>query len=161
MGAQLDRLRYGTASAPDPFRAQSEAEDRMIEAATLLRCLSDFSSKQELRSSSAATYRALEKVQRATNAKLPQGLIATEVLRAYQEWSTKSQERGLTAIYQYLSRIAPSIVPAAPQSQVDDLVSLFRNGKAKRARDFSAEIYADALLSLGGFLQTFNRMKRQ
>lgn len=156
MGAQLDRLRYGTAAAPDPFRAQSEAEDRMIADATLLRCISEFSAKQELR----ATTQTLEKVQKASYARMPQGAIAIEVLRSYQEWSTKSQERGLAAIYQYLQRVAPSITPALPLNPAeDDLVTMFRKGKAKRARDFSAEAYADALLGLGKFLSTFNRRK--
>lgn len=159
MGAQLDRLRYGTSSPPDPFRAQSEAEDRMIQEATLLRCISTFGARQELRTNASTPYRTLEKIQRAASTNTPQGLIAIEILRSYQEWSTKSQERGLTAIYQYLTRVAPSIVPALPSSTDDDLVTLFRKGKAKRARDFAAEAYADALLSLGGFLHTYNRTK--
>lgn len=160
MGAQLDRMRFGLATTPDPFRARDDAENQLLEQAALLRCIDDFALRQDFRSYKVASISKLEKIQKATNPRLPQGYIALNVLRSYQEWSTNSQERALVAIYRYLSTITPDAIPTPPKGE-EDLVQAFRLGKAKRARDLCAEIYADALLALGGHVTTWNRRKQR
>ena len=159
-GAQLDAMRVGTASTPDPFRSRSQAEDRLLETAGILRCVAEFTGRQEFRSNGRTSFKALQKVQKAaTHVMLDQGVIAHHVLRAYQEWSTSSQERALAAVYQYLGRIAPSVIPPLPSSEAD-LADAFKAGKSKRARDFAAEIYADSLLALSAFLTQYNKQVR-
>lgn len=152
-GAQLDRLRYGLSNTPDPFRAREDAEANMMEKAGVMRCLSAFSERGEFRTKTIS-YKGLERVQKATYAKLPQGHIAQEVLRAYQEWVGMGQERALAMVYGYLNRVVPEL---APEKASLDLVQSFRDGKAKRARDFAAELYADSLLALEAFVRVYNR----
>lgn len=157
LGAQLDRLRYGTHSAPDPFRARDDAENHMIQQAGLLRCISEFTSRQEF----GTKYGTIEKLQKGSG--LPQGYLAIGVLRAYHEWCTcqqSSQERGLIAVYQYIHGVARNAVPEPPASELD-LLQAFRTGKAKRARGMSAEAYADALLALQAHVQVWNRRHRK
>lgn len=160
MGAQLERLRYGASIAPDPFRARDEVESRLLRDAALFRCAADFAARQELRGNNAAAYKALEKVYRGSTTKPPQGTIALRVLRAYQERCTQSQERALVEVYSYLASIAPDVLPPPPKDDGVDLVTAFRTGKAKRARSMAAEVYADALLSLGAFLSIWNRNQK-
>ncbi len=153
LGAQLERLRLGTYSTPDPFRAKTEAEDQMMEMATLLRCISDFEARKVLDS----RYGVLEKLQRESN--LPQGYLALGILRAYQEWAPciqSSQERGLVAVYQYIAPYLRNKV----EIESDDLLQAFRTGKAKRARDRAAEAYADAMLCLSEHVVSWNRKNR-
>lgn len=159
MGSQLDRLRTGTFGRPDPFRSRDEAENQIMEQAQLLRCMSDFADRLEFRTATS-TFRALEKIQKRTNPKLNQGYIALAVLRAYQEWGTQSEARALVAVYAYIRSIAPDSVAPPPKNETD-IIQAFRTGKAKRAREFSAEVYADALLALGTFLQTWNKRKQR
>lgn len=156
MGAQLDRMRTGTVGKPDPFRARDEAETQILVQAHLLRCLSEFAEKAEFRPT--IPYKALEKVQKHTFPRLSQGYIALGTLRAYQEWSTSSSERGLVAVYHYIGTLAPTAVPPPPKNE-PDIVQAFRTGKAKRARGQAAEVYADSLLALGGFLATWNKRR--
>jgi hypothetical protein len=157
-GSQLDRMRYGISTKPDPFRARDDAESQMLEQAGLLRCIDAFAYREEFRSSNTTNFKKLEKVQRASRPRHCQGTIALNVLRAYQEWSTQSQERALVAVYQYLATIAPEACPPPPKNE-PDLVHAFRTDKAKRCRTIAAEIYADALLALGQHLTQWNRTK--
>jgi hypothetical protein len=143
-------MRFGLITPPDPFRARADAENQMMEQAELLRCIDAFSTRDEFKQG----YAKLEKIQKAC--RLPQGHLAIAVLRAYHEWSTQSQERALVAVYRYLQTIAPGAIPTPPKNE-DDLVQAFRTGKAKRSRDLSAEVYADALLALGSFLTVWNK----
>ncbi len=156
MGSQLERLRHGVSITPDPFRARDEVESKLLQDAALYRCASDFANRQELRGTGSQTFKALEKVYKATSNKPPMGTIALRVLRAYQERCTVSQERGLVEVYNYLASIAPTAVPDPPKDQ-DNLAQAFREGKAKRARGMAAEVYADAILALSGFLRVWNR----
>jgi hypothetical protein len=158
-GAQLDRLKYGLQPTPDPFRARDEAENHLLEQATLLRCVSDFSSKEEFvvlprqRKAAAAGYKLLERIHIAS--KYPQGGIALGILRAYHERSTQSQERGLVEVYNFLFAIAPTVCPPLPKQETD-LLQAFRSGNAKRARTLACEAYADALLALQQFVRVWN-----
>ncbi len=157
LGAQLDRLRYGIHSAPDPFQARDDAENHMIEQAGLLRCIDEFSTRAEF----STKYGTIEKLQKASG--LPQGHIAISVLRAYHERCTcqqSSQERGLVAVYQYIASIGRSSVPEVPAKETD-VLQAFREGKAKRARSISAEAYADSLLALEAHVKVWNRRHRE
>lgn len=156
LGAQLDRLKYGTHSAPDPFRARDDAENHMIQQAGLLRCIAEFTARAEF----SAKYATIEKLAKA--AALPQGYVAINVLRSYHEWCTcqqSSQERGLVAVYHYIHSIAGTIVPEPPALDTD-LLQAFRTGKAKRARSIAAESYADGLIALSAHILVYNRKHR-
>jgi hypothetical protein len=153
-GAQLDRLRFGTHSAPDPFRARDDAENHMLEQASLLRCIADFEQRQEF----GSRYGTLERIQRG--ARLPQGYIAIGILRAYHEWSSQSEERGLVEVYRYIATHASAIAPGVPKGETD-LHQAFRTGKAKRARNLAAEAYADALLALQAHVSAANRKRKK
>lgn len=161
MGAQLERMKNGCSTAPDPFRARDEAESAMLEQANLLRAMDEFEKRDEFRSSNRNDYRKLHEAQRkcATSGRIPQGKIALGVLRAYQERATTSQERGLVEVYRFVRSIAPKSMPPPPKDE-GDLAQAFRTGKASRSRDDAAEIYADALLALGTFLQSWNKRRR-
>lgn len=164
MGVQLDRMRYGVHSTPDPHKARAEVEDHMLRQANLLRCIDEFAARHEFsvpaRGPAAAGggYKILEKIQKAT--KKGQGAIAIAILRAYQERSTQSQERGLVEVYNYLASIAPSVVPKPPKGD-HDLLQAFRAETAKRARAMAAEAVADALLALQNHVRIWNRKSRR
>lgn len=152
MGAQLDRLRNGVSVPPDPFRAREDTENALLRTASILRCLDSFASRDVF-----VNHRALEKIQK--NCKLSQGYIALSILRAYQEWSSQSQERGLVEVYRVIVRLAPKSVAAPPKDTDEDLLQMFRTNKAKRARSFAAEAYADSLLAMQDFVRTWNKKK--
>lgn len=156
-GAQLDRLRFGLQATPDPFRAREEVENAMLDQAVILRCMDDFVTRQEFRGNVVT---ALDKVQKLTRPKLSQGYIALSTLRAYQEWSTQSQERALVAVYHYLASIAPAFVPPPPKNE-PDLLLAFRTNKAKRARSKAADVYADSLLALGNHVTSWNKRENR
>lgn len=166
MGAQLDRLRFGIHTTPDPFRAREEVESHLLQQAQLIRCIDSFAERDEFRINSPSTpggqtYKLLEKLQKA--AKRGQGEIALGTLRAYHERCTSigmSQERGLLEVYNYLASIASSIVPAMPKGTTDPLQA-FRVGEAKRARNMAAEAYADSLLALQNHVRIFNKTQRE
>lgn len=160
MGAQLDRMRDGIQSAPDPFRARDDVENHMLQQAELIRCIDDFTSRQEFsvttrQRAAAAGYKVLEKFQKSTGRR--QGEIGIGILRAYHEWSTQSTERGLLSVYQYLAIIAPSLVPPPPKNLDTNLLQAFRIGTAKRARNVACEAYADSLLALQNHVRVFNK----
>lgn len=167
MGAQLDRMRFGIQTAPDPFRARDDAENNLLRQAGLLRCVDDFAARHEFsvstrqRVASAAGYKVLDRLQKAT--KRGQGEIALGVLRAYHERVTcsigQSQERGLLEVYRYIASLAPDDVPAPPKD-TEDLLMAFRTGKAKRARNMACEAYADALLALQNHCRVWNKRGR-
>lgn len=163
MGAQLDRLKYGLHSSPDPFRARDEVESNLLHQAVLIRCIDDFAGRHEFavpaRGSQATSsgYKILERIQKAC--KKGQGDIALHILRAYHERCTQSQERGLLEIYTYLSQIAPMSVPTPPKDTID-LLQAFRSNEAKRARAIACEAYADALLALNNHVRIFNKLER-
>lgn len=151
-GAQLDRLRFGVHSQPDPFRARADVEDNMLAQAQLLRCLDEFTARQDF----GSLYKSLQKVQLKSSPKLDQGYIALGALRAYHEWCSQSQERGLVEVYRFLEKISPGYVPPPPDDE-PDLLQAFRTNKAKRARSRAAEVYADALLALQAHTKSWNR----
>lgn len=168
LGAQLDRMRFGIQTTPDPFRARDEVENNLLQQAQLLRCIDEFSARHEFsmttrqRATSAAGYKVLDRLQKAT--KRGQGEIALNILRAYHERVTcsigQSQERGLLEVYNYISSIAPEAVPAPPKD-TEDLLMAFRTGGAKRARNMACEAYADALLALQNHCRVFNKKERR
>ncbi len=155
MGAQLERMASGISSSPDAFRARDESENAIMRQAGLLRVIADFGARKEFRE----RFETLKKLQRATRPTMDQGAIATNVLRAYHERSTRSKERGLVAVYHYLTTIAPDVCPSPPKTarDVDDLVQAFREGTAKRARNLASEAYADSFLALESHLRIHNR----
>lgn len=154
-GAQLDRLRFGIHTPPDPFRARADAEDAMLATAALLRCLDDFKGRADF----GPEYKALQKVQLKSSPKLDQGYIALGALRAYHEWSSQSQERGLVEVYHFVEKCAPGYAPPPPKDE-PDVLQAFRTNKAKRARSKAAEVYADALLALQQHVRKWNRAAR-
>lgn len=162
MGAQLDRMRFGVQTTPDPFRARDEVEANLLHQAVLIRCVDDFARRSEfsvpshLRAGNAGGYKILEKIQKAS--KKGQGEIALCILRAYQERATQSQERALLEVYHYLASVAPGAVPTPPKSE-PDLLQAFRTNAAKRARGVACEAYADALLALQNHVRIFNKME--
>lgn len=156
LGTQLQRMQEGIYTPPDPHRARDEAENEMISKAELLRCISGFTARNDF----DAGYGTLEKIQK--NCRLPQGYIAINILRMYQErcpCQQSSQEMGLAAVYRYIAGLAPKAVPSLPSSETD-LLQAFRTGKAPRARSMAGEAYADSLLSLQGYVQKWNRGQR-
>lgn len=160
MGAQLDRLRYGVHTAPDPFRARDDVEAHLLHQAVLIRCVDDFARRDEFASPARRAgggYKILEKIQKAC--RKGQGEIALSILRAYHERSTQSQERGLLEIYNYLTSIAPSAIPTPPKNE-PDLLQAFRTNAAKRARATACEAYADSLLALQNHVRVFNKKER-
>jgi len=116
LGAQLDRLRLGTHSAPDPFRARDDVENHLIQQAALIRCIDQFTARQVLPIPRPAI---IEKIQKETHT--DQGRIAVSVLRAYHERSTRSQERGMVEVYRLLARMAPETTPPSPTEDSADL----------------------------------------
>ncbi len=147
LGAQLERLRDGTTGTNDPYRARDEVENNMLRMAVILRCIDEFSERQEL----SPRGQQIEKLNRF--AQLPEGAIALGVLRAYHE-RPSSPERGLVEIYRFLAKIAPRNVPPIPKD-CDDLLQAFRDGAAKRCRFLAAETYGDALLGLQYHVRLF------
>lgn len=160
-GAQLERLKYGLNTTPDPHRARDDAEANILEQAELLRCIDDFKAVQEFRPATARAdgYNTLEKIQRATSPRLSQGTIALNILRAYQQWGTQSSERALVAVYGYVRMVAHRVVAPIGATDAVAATQLFREGKAKRARLRAANAYADALLALGSFLMKRSRKR--
>lgn len=170
IGAQLDRMRLGFQPTPDPFRMKSEVEDRLLEQAVLLRCISEFSERQEFsvttrqRKAADAGYKVLTKLQE--KAKIAQGTIAINILRTYHERAAafraknvQGQEKALASVYYYLVALAPSVAPP-PSLKDGDLETAFRTGKAKRARNLACEAYADALLALQNHVRVFNKKEQ-
>lgn len=155
MGAQLERLRFGLSSTPDPFRAREDIENHLLEQATIIRCHDQFAQRPEF----GEDYKALTRIQKATSPRLDQGYIAIGTLRAYHEWSSQSPERGLVEVYGFLQRIAHRIVPKLPQDAPSALQS-FRENKAKRAKSLASEAYADSLLALQYHLRVYNKGKQ-
>lgn len=153
-GAQLDRLRWGLTTAPDPHRAREEAESHILQQAELLRCMDDFKRVPEFRPSTTRSegFKTLEKLQRVTSPRLCQGAIALNILRVYQRWGNAAPERGFVAVYGYVSSIAERIVPPIAATDALEATQLFREGKAKRAHQMTTTAYADSLLALGSFL---------
>ena len=151
-GAQLEKIKYGIESKPDPWRARDETEQHLIEQAGIIRCLDAFQAKREF----SMSVKVLEKIQIATH--YDQGALAVGIMRAYHERSTQSQERGLLAVYQFLATIAPAVVPLPPKG-TEDLLQSFREGSAKRARSISAEAYADSLLALQNHVRHWNKSR--
>lgn len=162
MGAQLERIQYGISLTPDPFRQRDDVEDHLLHQAVLIRCIDEFSRRETFsvttrqRKAADAGYKALTKIHESAT-DYPQGSLAIGILRAYHERSTQSQERGLVAVYQYLSSIAPEVIPAPTKN---DLLESFRTGTAKRARNFACEAYADSLLALQNHVRVFNRKEK-
>jgi len=152
MGAQLDRMRFGLSSQPDPFQARDDAESRMMDQAALLRCMDHFATRQECRGKNAMECKMLARIQRFT--RMPQGAIALAVLRAYQEWRTYSDARALVAVYNYVRSIAPAVTPNPPDG---DIYQAFRTGEAKKAVAFAAEAVADSLLALQQHVATWGK----
>lgn len=162
LGAQLERLRFQMApSTPDPFRARDDAESRILEQAELIRFLDTFRGVHEFRPTTVKGdgYRTLVKIQRGDPSHRNQGEIALEVLKAFQRWGIRSQERGLLAVYVSIRTIAPKICPDVPLD-VDDALQMFRGGKAPRARTLAASAVADALLALNAQVQSWNKRGR-
>lgn len=152
-GAQLDRLRYGLTGAPDPVKARRDAEDRLLEQAGILRVVDGFAKVEQFRASSpmGESYKALEKIQR--HARRPQGQIATGVISAYQKWVTNAgHERGFLAVYAYLAKVAPAITPPV-ELEFDKALQSFRDGTARKAREFATSAYADSILALAAYLK--------
>ncbi len=151
-GAQLARLRDGLSGCQDPFRARDQVEENLMQHAEVIRCTDAFGARAVL-----GIYRpaVIEKIQKES--KYDQGRIALAILRAYHERSTSSQERGFAEVYRVLSRIAPKLSPDPPTLDLVDLVQAFREGKARRCRNFAAEAYADALLGLSHHVRAFNK----
>ncbi len=149
LGAQLERLRDGTTGMQDPFRARDEVETGLIKTATLIRCIDEFTERKEL----SPKGQKIEQVNK--HVRCNEGALAMGVLRAYHEWSSSSQERGLVEIYRFLAKVAPSFVPPLPVNS-HDLLQDFREGKAKRCRFLAAECYADALIAVQTHVRIFN-----
>jgi len=166
MGAQLDRLRFGIHLSPDPYRQRSEVEDQLLQQAVLIRCIDEFTRREEFsvttrqRSAAEGGYRALTRIQDKATIHRPQGSIAVGILRAFQERSRGSQECGLVAVYNYVQSIAPSVVPPPPKGD-EDLLQAFRTGHAARARKFVCEAHADSLLALQDHVRVFNKRERK
>ncbi len=165
MGAQLDRLRFGIQITPDPFRARSEVEDHLLQQAVLLRCIDEFSKREEFsittrqRKAADAGYKALIKIQALATVLRSQGSIAIGILRAYQERAKGSQECGLVSVYGFIHDIAPKSIPIPPKGD-EDLLQAFRSGAAKRARNMACEAYADSLLALQNHVRVFNKKEK-
>lgn len=157
LGSQLDRLRLGFVPTPDPFRARADVEDKMLADAVVIRCVDTFSLRQEFVPTSG-NYNVLQKIQNKTTPPLGQGNIAVHILRAYTERSFQSSERGLVAVYQYLSSIVPTMAP--PNKDDLDLLQAFRQGQAKKSRALSCEAYADSLLALQAHIKVFNKKEK-
>lgn len=161
MGAQLERLRFGLTTTPDPFRSREDAEAHILEQAEILRTVDAFKAVQEFKPSTpkAAGYRTLDKIQRGTLPRLCQGTIALNALKVYQQWSPTPQNeaRALVAVYGYVRSIAPRLTPPLSDHNVELATQAFREGKAKRAKALAADTLADSLLALGSFLQKRNK----
>jgi hypothetical protein len=149
LGAQLERMRDGTTSGQDPFRARDEVEAGMMRLANVIRCVDEFECRPEL----SPRGQAIEKINK--HVQIEEGRIALGVLRAYHE-RPSSPERGLVEIYKFLARIAPRAVPSIPK-ECEDLLQAFRDGDAKRCRFVAAETYADALLGLQSHVRIYDR----
>lgn len=165
-GAQLDRLRFGIQSDPDPFRARNDVEDHLLTQACLIRCVDDFSSRHEFsistrqRKAADSGYKVLSKLQeKALTKRTPQGTIALGILRAYHERCLQNQDRGLVAIYGYLNAIAPEVMPTCPGE--GELVDLFRRPAGKKVRATACEAYADSLLALRNHVRVWNKKNKE
>lgn len=149
-GAQLTRLRDGLSGTQDPFRARDQVEENLMHQAAIIRCTDAYAARRTLGIYKPAV---IEKIQKETHA--DQGRIALAILRAYHERSTASMERGFVEVYRILRRIAPKTTP--PTDEDTELLQLFREGKAKRCRNFAAEAYADSLLGLQFHCKVWNK----
>lgn len=126
----------------------------MLEQAAILRCMDHFASRQDVRAKNLPELKTLEKLHRHT--RIPRGALAFAVLRAYQERSTASKERGLVEVYGYVKSIAPHLATCEEL----DLLTAFRSNTAKRARSLSAELVADSLLALQSHVAIWNQTSR-
>lgn len=82
-----------------------------------------------------------------------QGAIVVGCLRAYQERASKSKERGLAEVHAWSQRITG----AEPDDDACELAEQFAKGKALRKRRAAAELYADCMLVVMGWVGIWNR----
>ena len=85
-----------------------------------------------------------------------QGELVVLCLRAYEEWRLTSKERALAAVHAWAHALVPDAFPV-PDHGEDDLAQAFRAGKAARARQRAAELYADCYLVLAEWVTAWNR----
>lgn len=174
MGAQLDRIRDKAFRIPDKTQAKNlieedqnerpvqkarrsvrdiscidSAETFALMRAPVLHCIQDLCEVGHAHSlKSRAALAALHK--QAPH--WTQGALVVGCLRAYHEWASHSKERALAEVCAWLHRVAGAEAPDA-----FELAQHFREGKAKRSRTRAAELYADCILVLLGWVGIWNR----
>ncbi|MBX3218904.1 MAG: hypothetical protein KF795_00210 [Labilithrix sp.] len=175
-GAQLDAMRESAAHAQrvdeedeepgdtaqlvrvgpirkDPFAAQTNAENRILQEIGTIRCLDALAGLRHDRvmKNKAGLARLQKLVPDATS-----GALVILCLRAFAEWHLQSKERALAAVYTWASSLAPDAYPI-PKHRESDLAQAFRAGKAVRARARAAELYGDCYLVLADWITAWNR----
>jgi hypothetical protein len=137
----------------DPFVAQANAENRILQEIGTIRCLDALARLRHDRvmKNKAGLARLQKLVPDATS-----GTLVIQCLRAFAEWHLLSKERALAAVYTWASSLAPDAYPI-PKHREADLAQAFRVGKAVRARARAAELYGDSYLVLADFITAWNR----
>ena len=175
-GAQLDAMRESAAHAErideadeelpdaaqlvhvgptrkDPFVAQANAENRILQEIGTIRCLDALARLRHDRV--MKNKRGLARLQQLVPDSTS-GTLVIQCLRAFAEWHLQSKERALAAVYMWASTLAPHAYPI-PKHRESDLAQAFRVGKAVRARARAAELYGDCYLALADWITAWNR----
>ena len=151
MGSQLEMMRTGVLASRSSSAAKSitlEAADRreseMLRLAEIGRCVQALADVQTVAFVDVpAVHRLARRSGRA------EGAIIVGVLRAYQEWSTRSEERGLSAVHLWLR--------GQDGADIDDVVQAFRENKGSRARRTALCLVSDGLVALERWVRIWNR----
>jgi hypothetical protein len=141
-GAQIERLWSGTTERTDSYIANAALHDNMLSKAPVLRFIGDFTNQVEL--NPPDRYPALNRYHRSIDGMYNQGAICLYVLRLYQEWATKSKERGLAHIYKWINKHSTR--------DTVELHSKFAAGEAKKARKAALDLYSDCYLACADYL---------
>lgn len=168
MGAQLDALRdraeadgqslnydgiHVRSQRQDAVKVAKESENRLLRDIGVIRCVDALARVQHDRIMKNKP--SLTKLQRLV-ADRCEGELVVQCLRAYEARRLHSPEAALAAVYQWAHAHAPDSYPAVLHSETD-LPQAFRLGKASRARQKAADLYADCYLVLAEFVAAWNR----
>lgn len=170
MGAQLEALQNRADVGPardhegmhvkapirDAVRAAEQAESRMLRDIGAIRCLDALASLQHAHVLKDRP--ALAKMHKAVPSRA-QGELVIQCLRAHSEYrrgGKPDQDRALAAVYVWAHSRASDMFPLTAHD-CEDLASAFKSGKAVRARQKAAELYADCYLVLAEFVVAWNR----
>jgi hypothetical protein len=152
LGGQLERLEAGIVGEAQAIDVSREFDRRMLALVGVIRCVDALERYASIRFVGCVSLRRF-----AGLASLGDGRACIGVMRAYQTWATKSQERGLAQVHLWMRSRVPTIVE--PDTDGDSLVQAFRarKGTASKARAMALRVLADSELVIAAWIEIWNR----